>query len=71
MLDNMGAPEMKKAVEIIRNYDKKIEIEVSGGVTEKNLKNLLKLDVDRISAGALTHSAKALDISLEICTAPH
>ena len=41
-------------------------IELSGGITEDNLADYLIDGVDVISAGALTHSVKALDISLEI-----
>lgn len=66
MLDNMKISEIKKAVEIIKNFSKKIEIEISGGVNEKNIKKYLNSKVDRISIGALTHSIKSIDISLEI-----
>lgn len=58
---NLGM--IKKAVKMIKN---KAVIEVSGGVNLKNIKKLAKLGVDRISVGAITHSAKALDFSLEI-----
>lgn len=63
MLDNMNLGMIKKAVKMIKN---KAVIEVSGGVNLKNIKKLAKLGVDRISVGAITHSAKALDFSLEI-----
>jgi nicotinate-nucleotide pyrophosphorylase (carboxylating) len=41
-------------------------LEVSGGITEQNLLEYASKQVDIISMGALTHSVKALDISLEI-----
>jgi nicotinate-nucleotide pyrophosphorylase (carboxylating) len=42
------------------------KLEVSGGINEQNLANYAKAHVDIISLGELTHSVKALDISLEI-----
>lgn len=63
MLDNMCIEDIKKAVEII---DKKALVEVSGGVTKENLKALAETGVDVISSGALTHSAKSVDISMRI-----
>ncbi len=69
MLDNMSLAQMKKAVKMIRNTEygiRKTEIEVSGGVNLKNVKKIAQLGVERISIGEITHSAPALDISLEI-----
>ncbi|MBN1622628.1 MAG: carboxylating nicotinate-nucleotide diphosphorylase [Endomicrobiales bacterium] len=67
MLDNMSFLSMQEATELIRkNKTKKIEIEVSGGVNLKTIETFTNLDIDRISIGALTHSAPSLDISLEI-----
>lgn len=70
LLDNMPLPVLKNAVEYIRNFEKKagrkIFIEVSGGVNLEKVGYLSKLDINRISIGALTHSAKALNMSLEI-----
>jgi nicotinate-nucleotide pyrophosphorylase (carboxylating) len=43
-----------------------IELEVSGGVTAERIPRLAKLGVDYVSMGALTHSARAMDLSLEI-----
>lgn len=65
MLDNMNATEIKKCAALIRQ-NKKIKIEISGGVNLQNIKNFSKLDVDFISIGALTHSARAVDIGLDI-----
>lgn len=66
MLDNMPLNEMKKAIEIIRSANTRIEIEVSGGVTLKNIAEIAKLEPDYASCGALTHSVKALEMSLEL-----
>ena len=65
MLDNMSTEMMKKAVDSITRHRKPI-IEASGNVTLKNVKTIAKTGVDRISVGKLTHSAPALDISMEI-----
>jgi len=63
MLDNFEIDEMKKAVKIINGTNK---IEASGGVNLETVKSIAETGVDFISVGALTHSVKALDISLEI-----
>lgn len=63
MLDNMNAANMKKAVRII---DHRAFVEASGGVTIDNVLEIAKTGVDFISVGGLTHSARAVDISLEI-----
>jgi nicotinate-nucleotide pyrophosphorylase (carboxylating) len=46
-----------------------VPLEVSGGVTLDRLPRLAKLGVDFVSMGALTHSARAMDLSLEISAA--
>ena len=61
MLDNMGVPEMQKAVE---EYSGKVELEASGNVKLDTIEEIAKTGVDFISCGALTHSYKSLDISL-------
>ncbi|MFQ5711041.1 MAG: carboxylating nicotinate-nucleotide diphosphorylase [Candidatus Geothermarchaeales archaeon] len=63
MLDNMPLETMKDAMKIIKN---EIEVEASGGMSLERIPEVAKLNVDYISVGALTHSVKALDISLEI-----
>ena len=63
MLDNMDIPTIKKAVKLI---DKRALIEVSGGVNLKNVVQIASTGVDYISIGALTHSARAVDISMEM-----
>ncbi len=67
MLDNMNTDEIKKCSAIIRAHKtKKILIEISGGINLGNIKNFRALDIDFISIGSLTHSAKAVDIGLDI-----
>jgi len=63
MLDNFEIDEMKIAVKLI---DGKFKVEASGGVNLDTVKAIAETGVDYISVGALTHSVKALDISLEI-----
>lgn len=65
LLDNMGPSEMARCVTMI---DGRALTEASGGVTIGNVRAIAKSGVDIISSGALTHSAPALDISLEIET---
>lgn len=66
MLDNMNIEEMKKAVKIIREKNPSILIEASGNVDIKNVRAIAETGVNFISAGMLTHSARAVDISLKI-----
>lgn len=66
MLDNMDDAMIRKAVELTAG---RVPIEVSGGVTLDRLPRLAKLGVDFVSMGALTHSARAMDLSLEISAA--
>jgi len=63
MLDNMDLSTMKKALKIINNQT---QVEVSGNINLKNINEISNLPVDYVSIGQLTHSAPALDISLEI-----
>ncbi len=66
MLDNMRVAQIKKASALIRSSKKKILIEISGGITLKNIKKFRDLDIDFISIGSLTHSVHAVDIGLDI-----
>ena len=63
MLDNMDTDTMKEAVRLIGG---KAKTEASGNVTLQNVKAIAETGVDFISVGALTHSVKALDISMKI-----
>ncbi len=65
MLDNMSLSEVRAAVQVIRAPGPGPEIEASGGITLANVRTLAETRVDFISVGALTHSAPALDLSLE------
>jgi nicotinate-nucleotide pyrophosphorylase (carboxylating) len=69
MLDNTSLKNTKQMIDIIRKSSTKQykpEIEISGGITPKTVKEFSKLDVDRISVGMITHSSQALDITLEV-----
>jgi nicotinate-nucleotide pyrophosphorylase (carboxylating) len=71
MLDNMTPAEMKREIAFITDFCKKNrvarpEIEISGGVSLDTIEKISHMGVDRISVGAITHSAPALDFSLEI-----
>ena len=62
MLDNFTPA---KIVEAVRKIDKRILIEISGGVTKDNIADFAATGVDLISSGALTHSVTSLDIGLD------
>ena len=71
MLDNMDAEAIKKAVKSVKSAQppegrKRPQLEVSGGIALDALPKIASLGVDRISLGMITHSAPALDISMEI-----
>lgn len=68
LLDNMDCPKMQSAVELRDRAGKKpkVALEASGGVTLETVRSIALTGVERISVGAITHSAAALDISLEI-----
>ena len=63
LLDNMSPEEMRRAVEVTAG---RAQLEASGGMTLEGAVAAAKAGVDRISVGALTHSAPALDLSLEV-----
>jgi nicotinate-nucleotide pyrophosphorylase (carboxylating) len=68
LLDNMDCPKMEQAVQTRDRAGKKgvVELEASGGVTLETARSIASTGVERISVGAITHSAPALDISLEV-----
>ncbi len=66
LLDNMKTATLSRAVKLVKSSGKKIKTEASGGINLGNVARIAKTGVDCISVGALTHSPKALDISLEI-----
>jgi nicotinate-nucleotide pyrophosphorylase (carboxylating) len=65
MLDNMNLQELQKSIEEIRKFSKNIAIEISGGINLENIQNYRNFDIDFISIGALTNSAKIVDIGLD------
>jgi nicotinate-nucleotide pyrophosphorylase (carboxylating) len=67
LLDNMSCEEMQRAVEMAGG---RVSLEASGGVTLERLREIAGTGVDAISTGAITHSARAVDISLELRGAP-
>jgi nicotinate-nucleotide pyrophosphorylase (carboxylating) len=63
LLDNMEPTEMREAVAAGKG---KVKFEASGGITLKNVRRIAATGVDYISVGALTHSARSIDLSLEL-----
>lgn len=66
MLDNMSVAAMRRLVPELRAIRPKLLIEASGGVTLKTVRAIANTGVDWISVGALTHSAPAIDFSLDL-----
>jgi nicotinate-nucleotide pyrophosphorylase (carboxylating) len=65
LLDNMAPDELREAV---RRTNGRVPLEASGGITLETIRAVAETGVDRISVGALTHSVKALDISMRVKT---
>jgi len=65
LLDNMNPAEMREAVALGKKK-KSVKFEASGGVTLKNIRQIAATGVDYVSIGALTHSAPAVNLSLEL-----
>lgn len=63
LLDNMKPAQIREAIALGKN---RVKFEASGGVTLKNVRRISATGVDYISVGALTHSARAIDLSLEL-----
>jgi nicotinate-nucleotide pyrophosphorylase (carboxylating) len=63
LLDNMKPTQIREAIALGKD---KVKFEASGGVTLKNIRQIAATGVDYISIGALTHSARAIDFSLEL-----
>jgi nicotinate-nucleotide pyrophosphorylase (carboxylating) len=72
LLDNMTPVETARAVAIVRAAPggERIAVESSGGITLESVHRYAEAGVDLISVGALTHSAPAVDLSLEVVTGP-
>jgi nicotinate-nucleotide pyrophosphorylase (carboxylating) len=64
LLDNMTPADVQRAVKLVRQRDEHITLEASGGMTLEMVRKYAKTGVDFISVGALTHSVKAVDLSM-------
>jgi nicotinate-nucleotide pyrophosphorylase (carboxylating) len=64
MFDNFSIPDVRAGIEILNKRQSRAHIEISGGITLDNIHAYSTLNIHRISVGALTHSVKALDLSL-------
>ena len=69
LLDNMSVEDVKRAVERCSRVERRIPLEVSGGITLENVRPYAETGVNFISVGALTHSAKAVDMSMRLAPA--
>ena len=63
LLDNMSTDELVSAVALVQG---RARLEASGGITLDNVRAIAETGIDEISIGALTHSARSLDVSLEL-----
>jgi nicotinate-nucleotide pyrophosphorylase (carboxylating) len=66
LLDNLSPEETKRMAEVARSIAPNVVLESSGGITLENVRAYAEAGVDLISIGALTHSARAVDISFKI-----
>ena len=68
LLDNMRTDQIEEAVSLLRkkNLRERIILEASGGIRKDNLVDYLRTDVDVVSLGAVTHSAKSINMSMSI-----
>jgi nicotinate-nucleotide pyrophosphorylase (carboxylating) len=69
LLDNMSVEDVKHAVTRCSHAERRIPLEVSGGITLENVRAYAETGVNFISVGALTHSAKAMDMSMRLAPA--
>jgi nicotinate-nucleotide pyrophosphorylase (carboxylating) len=70
LVDNLRPEQVLLAVQRRDAVAPKVQLEASGGVTLATVRNLAQTGVDRISVGALTHSAPALDIGMDFSLTP-
>ena len=68
LLDNMSTQQLREAVKLRDGSAPRLLLEASGGVNLKTVREIAATGVDRISVGALTHSAPALDVGLDIAS---
>jgi len=69
LLDNMNPADTRKAVERCAQHERRIPLECSGGINLENVRAYAETGVDFISVGALTHSARAVDMSMRMTPA--
>jgi nicotinate-nucleotide pyrophosphorylase (carboxylating) len=65
LLDNMDPPALRKAVEIRDATAPEVQLEASGGIALENVAEIAATGIERISVGAITHSAPALDLAFD------
>jgi len=70
LLNSMTPAQVKQSVERIKRENRWIPTEASGGIVLENIRGYAETGVDFISVGALTHSARAADISMSIDAEP-
>jgi len=66
MLDNFSVEDAKRAVQLVKKAPQKVELEVSGGINESNIRNYALTGVNYISSGSIIHSARWLDLSMQV-----
>lgn len=66
LLDNFSLDLMREAVEYVHSMPNKVELEASGNMSLHNVREVAETGVDFISVGELTHSVRALDLSMTI-----
>lgn len=66
LLDNLTPEQTKQMVDLARSLSPQVTLESSGGITLENVRAYAEAGVDLISVGALTHSARAMDVSFKI-----
>ncbi len=70
LLDNFEPEDIKNALDVIDKFESESKyrplVEISGGITEKNIMNYLKYDIDVVSMGCIIHSARAIDMGLDL-----
>jgi nicotinate-nucleotide pyrophosphorylase (carboxylating) len=65
LLDNMSNEQLRNAVVMRNDIAPEVQLEASGGVTQQTIRSIAETGIDRISVGALTHSANSLDVALD------
>ncbi|HEX9196169.1 MAG TPA: carboxylating nicotinate-nucleotide diphosphorylase, partial [Candidatus Bathyarchaeia archaeon] len=68
LLDNMTPQEIQRSLSLLeaKSLRKRVLVEASGGITRENIASYAKTGVDVVSVGAITHSARAIDMSMEV-----